>query len=93
MIKSNEGTSTFSLSKVEKGLKTNADEFEPGPGQYRYIIENKSKGVTIGERFKEKQVDRAPGPGSYIGLNDWASGYGYSANQSAKFVEMIPLEI
>jgi len=69
----------FGYSKVEKGLKVESDEFEPGPGHYRYYKpETKSKGFTIGERFKEKKADNAPGPGSYGGLNEWAEGYGYS---------------
>jgi hypothetical protein len=55
LIEHNEGTATFGMSKVEKGLKIEGDEFEPGPGQYRYYKpETKSKGFTIGERFKEK---------------------------------------
>lgn len=68
-----------------------SDEFEPGPGQYRYYKpESKSKGFTIGERFKETKKDYIPGPGEYRGLDEWAQGYGYSVKNSAKYVELVP---
>ena len=35
-----------------------------GPGEYE-IKEEKAKGVTIGERLREKEADYVPEPGAY----------------------------
>jgi hypothetical protein len=92
-IKKHEGASTFGQSRVEKGIKVGGDEMEPGPGYYRYEKpETKSKGFTMGTKRKQKVETGAPGPGSYISQNDWAPGFGYSVQSSAKFVEMVPEE-
>ena len=35
-----------------------------GPGEYE-VVEEKAKGVTIGERLREKEADYVPEPGAY----------------------------
>ena len=67
------------MSKVEKGVKNVVDEDEPGPGHYKYYKQAEKGGVTIGKRFRER-VEYTPGPGDYVGMQDWADGYGYSVN-------------
>ena len=48
-----------------------------GPGEYE-VVEEKAKGVTIGERLREKEADYIPEPGAYEVRSKIVEGPQYS---------------
>ncbi|CAI2384789.1 unnamed protein product [Moneuplotes crassus] len=52
-------------------------EQTPGPGDYENL-QKKEKGVTIGQKFKEKGIEEMPGPGNYEGKSHIQEGPQYS---------------
>lgn len=56
------------IPKATKIIKYENDKV-PGPGHYSYKPESESKGITIGEKFKEIDNQNIPGPGQYTVKN------------------------
>ena len=54
--------------------------FTPGPGDYENPNQEQ-KGVTIGQRFEDKQAEEIPGPGNYQAKSHIAEGPQYSIYQ------------
>ena len=60
------------------GVKRDDDiEQTPGPGEYE-APEEKKKGMTIGERMVEREIEDAPAPGAYDLKSKMVEGPQYS---------------
>jgi len=86
------------ISHIQEGPKysiytkrTTKIDLTPGPGDY-YMPKKKGKGVTIGKKFKQGEIDDLPGPGRYRTRSRISEGPKYSifTKRQEKTIEDTP---